>query len=87
MVLLSKQMLINYRIFVNTKSGQTELKIEINSNEIIFRARGCRTETSLSRAKHHPSSISNSIIALISDIYIYELEAVINELLSSIKGA
>ncbi len=76
MITLEVQRHIIAEVRVSTARGQTDMVIEVRGSEIIFRGRGCRTETNCLMAKQKPSLITNSVRALISDIYDYEADNV-----------
>lgn len=69
MILLKKKVSVELEVLVRSESrDQERMNIEINNVEIIFRGRSCMTEVAISTARHRPSSITNAIYALISDI-------------------
>ncbi|HIH9267971.1 hypothetical protein KNT70_gp059 [Cronobacter phage Pet-CM3-4] len=69
MITLKKKVTVELGVFVRSESrGQERMNVEINNVEVVFRGRSCMTEVSISAARHRPSSITNAIYALISDI-------------------
>ncbi|BAQ22724.1 hypothetical protein AU156_gp074 [Edwardsiella phage PEi20] len=76
MITLEVQRHIIAEVRVSTSSYPTNMTIEVRGSEIIFRARGCRTEANCLMAKQKTSLINNAVRALISDIYDYEADNV-----------
>lgn len=69
MILLKKKVSVELEVLVRSESrNQERMNVEINNVEIIFRGRSCMTEVAISTAAYRPSSITNAIYALISDI-------------------
>lgn len=69
MIVLKKKVSVELQVLVKSDSrSQERINIEINNEEIIFRARSCMTEVAIKQAQHRPSSVTNAIYALIPDI-------------------
>ncbi|ATN93034.1 hypothetical protein CPT_Melville_060 [Salmonella phage Melville] len=88
MIIVSKTSMIKYEMIIRTSStDKVPLTVEISDEEVIFRAKGCRTDVSLNHAQHYPGRMSNCIKALVPDVYTSELDIVVQELIDAVRVA
>ncbi|AFU64011.1 hypothetical protein ACQ31_gp128 [Salmonella phage STML-198] len=88
MIIVSKTSMIKYEMTIRTSStDKVPLTVEISDEEVVFRAKGCRTEVSLNHARHYPGRMSNCIKALVLDVYPDELDIVVQELINAVRAA
>lgn len=87
MVILSKKSLITLSVLINTQRQSGErISVEIGDEEIIFRGRSCRTEVTTNQAKMYPARMANCISCLFPDVYSYELDKLVAELIECVRG-
>lgn len=85
MFTISKTTSVNIEYSVYTACGSTRVKVEIDNEQIVLRARSVMTEVEVITALHRPSSITNAIYALVSDIEKEEATALTKDIYNNIN--